>query len=85
MFDPTVCSIKNTNWPSVIDGGFVTLKLLPVACVNVTLFILSKAYCEFSGDTNIAQLILDPEVAIEVLAPLKIDWGAAPDNCNVVL
>jgi len=31
---PTVCWTKKTNFPSVIDWGFVTVKLLPVAVVK---------------------------------------------------
>ena len=68
-----------------MDDGFVTLKLLPEAWINVTLFILLKAYCEFKGVTNIAQLIAAPAADVTVFAPLKIDWGAAPASCNVVL
>ena len=45
---PTTCSTKNTNLQSVdsngaVPTGFVTLKLLPEAGVNVMLFTLSKA------------------------------------------
>ena len=85
---PTVCWTKKTNSPSVTAVGFVTVKLLladGVNIISVPKLTVSKAYCEFNGDTNIAQVTLDPAIEVAVLAPSNIDWGADPDNCNVVL
>ena len=84
----TVCCTKKTKLPLVTAVGFVIVNKLPEAWVNITSLakvVVSKAYCEFKGDTKIAQLIPTPSLEITVLAPLKIDWGADPDNCKVVL
>ena len=82
---PVVCCIRNTNLLSVIAVGLLTIKLLPAAGVNTISLTALNLNCELSGDTNIAQVTFTVGLAVTVLAPSKIELGAAPDNCKVVL